>query len=380
MSDGPILSKYALAIRPIGRIRFEPVVYDLNSDSTEVGAAADNHIVLNGPGVEPYHLVMRQIDGQLYAMVNQATARDNGEKAWLEARQGDSFYCPEHGHIPTPRKPGRCPLCRQGGGPVWLLRPIQAGDAFSIGEGYEASVLSQGAPNAIPGEGEGSNSSPWPDTTWLSTVPSNEGALPTDDDLPIQKKEYPVGDSNLWVWSPPESPTPVFMHQRVNRHVTRHACDNMKHEVGGVLLGHVYQEPQDKIEYPVITHALTARFATEARGHLTFTRSTWLDINRKREERYPDKKIVGWYHTHPGLDIFLSEWDLFIHKNFFRQPWQVALVIDPHLYKAGFFVWSGNAILDPQRPHQLFKLADLENDRADEHHSRVRIKLGERVT
>ena len=39
-----------------------------------------------------------------------------------------------------------------------------------------------------------------------------------------------------------------------------------------------------------------------------------------------------------------------------------------------------NGILDPQRPHQLFKLADLENDRADEHHSRVRIKLGERVT
>jgi proteasome lid subunit RPN8/RPN11 len=98
---------------------------------------------------------------------------------------------------------------------------------------------------------------------------------------------------------------------------------------------------------------------------------------RQREERHPNKEVVGWYHTHPGLDIFLSEWDLMIHRNFFRQEWQVALVVDPHQDAGGFFVWAGEDILDPQQPHQLFKVADLEDENLEAPRTRIRIKLGE---
>jgi hypothetical protein len=70
---------------------------------------------------------------------------------------------------------------------------------------------------------------------------------------------------------------------------------------------------------------------------------------------------------------------LFIHRNFFREPWQVALVIDPRQDAAGFFVWQDGEILDPQHPHQLFKVADLEDETREERRPRVRIKLGERV-
>ena len=36
---------------------------------------------------------------------------------------------------------------------------------------------------------------------------------------------------------------------------------------------------------------------------------------------------------------------MFIHKNFFSQPWQVAFVIDPVSDDEGYFVWySGNPV------------------------------------
>jgi proteasome lid subunit RPN8/RPN11 len=168
------------------------------------------------------------------------------------------------------------------------------------------------------------------------------------------------------------------MHHRANHYVTRHAYRNADREIGGLLLGSVFRDPGDDLHYPVITHAIPARYAAEERGHLTFTHDTWRDLNRQREEHYPDKLVIGWYHTHPGLDIFLSQMDLFVHRNFFRQSWQVALVIDPHQDAGGFFVWSDGDLLDPQRPHQLFRIADLKDEPGDTR-SRIRIKLGERA-
>jgi hypothetical protein len=38
---------------------------------------------------------------------------------------------------------------------------------------------------------------------------------------------------------------------------------------------------------------------------------------------------VGWYHTHPGFGVEFSEMDLFIQRNFFSGPTQIALVTDP---------------------------------------------------
>lgn len=371
---------YALAIRAVGLVRAAPVVYDLNGASIEIGSAEDNHIVLNGPGVEPYHLTVRQDGSRLYVVIDQAAAKRQSEEVWLQLREDDALYCPRHGRLSHLKEPGQCPLCDGESHPLWLMRPLSAGDRFPVGQVFEASILSQGRPN--PGAITMSEIAPthWPDAAWFEDPPRQPSIrLGAALGEPVEQA-YPLTNSNLWVWSPPESPLPVFMHQRVNRYTTRHAMSNLDREVGGLLLGEVYRDPNDGIIYPVITHAVAARFAAEARGHLTFTHDTWLDLNRQREEHYPDKRVVGWYHTHPGLEIFLSQMDLFIHRNFFREPWQVAFVLDPQQDAAGFFVWSGDDLLDPQRPYQLFRIADLEDERPQPPRSRVRIKLGERVS
>ena len=63
--------------------------------------------------------------------------------------------------------------------------------------------------------------------------------------------------------------------------------------------------------------------------HVTYTQETWNAIHRELERDYPKLSIVGWYHSHPGFGVEFSEMDLFIQKNFFAGPMQVALVIDP---------------------------------------------------
>ena len=50
--------------------------------------------------------------------------------------------------------------------------------------------------------------------------------------------------------------------------------------------------------------------------------------------------LAGWYHSHTRSGIFLSEADLELHRRFFRENWQVALVFRPSLNtatRAGFF-------------------------------------------
>jgi hypothetical protein len=53
---------------------------------------------------------------------------------------------------------------------------------------------------------------------------------------------------------------------------------------------------------------------------------------------------VGWYHSHPSFGIFLSEHDLFIHRNFFSGPAQIAVVVDPINCTEGVFAWRHGEI------------------------------------
>ena len=65
---------------------------------------------------------------------------------------------------------------------------------------------------------------------------------------------------------------------------------------------------------------------------------------RSRTRNIRTHKIVGWYHSHPGFGVFLSEHDLFIQQNFFSNPQQVAWVYDPHTDEEGCFGWIGGNI------------------------------------
>ena len=79
--------------------------------------------------------------------------------------------------------------------------------------------------------------------------------------------------------------------------------------------------------------------------HFTFT---WRDVDRVRSYREEhNKALIGWYHTHPDIGIFLSETDLErTHRVLFSEPFQVALVYDPVRGCAGYFFWEGAQKID----------------------------------
>jgi proteasome lid subunit RPN8/RPN11 len=52
-----------------------------------------------------------------------------------------------------------------------------------------------------------------------------------------------------------------------------------------------------------------------------------------------DGRIVGWYHSHPGYGIFMSETDLATHGKLLQfSPFVVALVVDPEINEFG--IWA----------------------------------------
>lgn len=130
----------------------------------------------------------------------------------------------------------------------------------------------------------------------------------------------------------------VTLSGDVLRQIRQHARTSLSAEICGVLIG---QDRPGRIE---IQACIAGANAEEAGAHVTFTQDTWEHIYQVKDKQFPDARIVGWYHSHPGFGIFLSEHDTFIHRNFFASPGQVAWVYDPQSDEEGCFGWVDGQI------------------------------------
>jgi len=129
--------------------------------------------------------------------------------------------------------------------------------------------------------------------------------------------------------------TPVFIHDRALRGIQEHARSDTSVETGGALLGGLHRDGGR--QFVEVTDFVPATSVQQSSAQITFTHDTWAEIEAERERRAPDALIVGWYHTHPDLGVFLSDADRFIQEHFFKEPWQVALVLDPVRGDFGLF-------------------------------------------
>jgi proteasome lid subunit RPN8/RPN11 len=136
-----------------------------------------------------------------------------------------------------------------------------------------------------------------------------------------------------------QSPIRLRIDSEVVRQIRKHARSESKTEVCGVLLG---SDAGNNVE---VSNCIAGVNAAQGGAHVTFTQETWEHIYKIKDKEYPDHRIVGWYHSHPGFGIFLSEHDTFIHENFFSSPGQVAWVYDPLSDEEGCFGWQGGRIV-----------------------------------
>jgi proteasome lid subunit RPN8/RPN11 len=130
----------------------------------------------------------------------------------------------------------------------------------------------------------------------------------------------------------------LLVDSEVVRKIRQHARSTSSTEICGVLIG---RDQDNRIE---VTASIEGKNADQAGAHVTFTQHTWEHIYAVKDKQFPNQRIVGWYHSHPGFGIFLSEHDTFIHKNFFSSPGQVAWVYDPHSDEEGCFGWVNGRI------------------------------------
>jgi proteasome lid subunit RPN8/RPN11 len=124
-----------------------------------------------------------------------------------------------------------------------------------------------------------------------------------------------------------QSPLRVAIERSAHAELIAHAKESLNAEICGVLAGSVCVD--DEGVFVQVEAAIRGTAANQGSTHVTFTHATWNAIHQTMERDYPRLRIVGWYHSHPGFGVEFSEMDVFIQKNFFGSPTQIALVIDP---------------------------------------------------
>ncbi len=133
----------------------------------------------------------------------------------------------------------------------------------------------------------------------------------------------------------------IYISQTVYKEIQKFTKNKTTNESGGMLVGRIIEEfGKSNI---VISGFVEAKYCEATPTTLKFTHETWDYVHKEIEKKHEGKKIVGWIHTHPDFGIFLSEYDKFIHQNFFSEDYQVAYVVDPIQQIEGFYFWiNGN--------------------------------------
>lgn len=149
----------------------------------------------------------------------------------------------------------------------------------------------------------------------------------------------------------------IFMTQKAFIRVSAQAGSDLDNEVGGWLAGKHRRDKLTGREYIVIEKILPAQKTHYSSTHFTFTQDSIVELHQVLEADFPGKELVGWYHSHPRMGIFLSGWDEWLHRNFFPEAWHVALVIEPHSSMGGFFIIQGGE-LDSHRYYGFYELTN----------------------
>ncbi|MBK6315473.1 MAG: hypothetical protein IPF53_14560 [Blastocatellia bacterium] len=175
--------------------------------------------------------------------------------------------------------------------------------------------------------------------------------------------EAPFPESRLLRWMPEheqgekgqENEIALVVTQEVIVDVNRHVSRSLDHELGGFLLGNLYRCPNTDRRYLVIDQSARAHFIESSDVHLAFTLDTWAHLAEEITGKFLGKLVVGWYHSHPRMDVFLSAYDVAIHEERFPDPWTTALVIEPEKNRGGFFRWQDGK-LNPRAPFEFYEL------------------------
>jgi hypothetical protein len=115
-------------------------------------------------------------------------------------------------------------------------------------------------------------------------------------------------------------------------------------EGGGLLIGEAFREETSEELVVHITAHIPAEGAHSTVGSIRFTSRVWNAMLQTKQQKFPSAQVVGWYHDH-SAGTWMSVDDKFIHRNIFKEPWQVALILSKYDGTSRFFRWRGGRVV-----------------------------------
>jgi proteasome lid subunit RPN8/RPN11 len=149
----------------------------------------------------------------------------------------------------------------------------------------------------------------------------------------------------------------LIVTQEVLLKVSEHVSESLKTELGGFLLGNQYRCQATNLDYIIIDQVSEATIVETTEFNFGPTRGSWARLADELSGKYKGKLLLGWYHSHPGLGVFLSQNDIALHQERFNKPWMTALVIEPEKHLGGFFCWR-NGRVNPDTPVAFYELVE----------------------
>ncbi len=174
----------------------------------------------------------------------------------------------------------------------------------------------------------------------MDPVRSSAARPRASDAIPLPRP-LPVGSAILWTptvdGAPDASPYAIFITQSALAAVHAHVEAKPRGAASlGFLAGNRFECPETGTAYVVIESAIQLPWSI-AGDHLRPALSQgWTVV--QEEVRKHNGQLLGWYHTHHGVDPKPSPADIEAHAALFAEPWHVALVVTPgDAPLAGFF-------------------------------------------
>ena len=117
----------------------------------------------------------------------------------------------------------------------------------------------------------------------------------------------------------------VFIAAEAEAAVRTHLATAMI-ELGGLLIGRAWRGDDGAITHVAVLRAVPADESAGTAVSLRMGTSVW---QRAQAALGDSDRIIGWYHSHPGLTAFFSDTDRRTQAAFFPHDYSIGWVIDP---------------------------------------------------
>jgi len=153
----------------------------------------------------------------------------------------------------------------------------------------------------------------------------------TDVYRPTAAVQIP-GTASLW-----ESSSLVAITPEAQVAMDRHARSDMYRERVGLLVGRAGRSPNSDRMVTIVERAVPLPSSDATGTRVALTTESLPHAAAAIRQLPAGATVVGWFHTHPGLGIFLSDTDHHTQRACFRESWHVAVVLDPREGSMGVF-------------------------------------------